>query len=309
MLGRNRAPLRSHLSFANVTSVLALTVAVATGGAYAANTIGGGDVIDESLTGRDVRGTNATATAAGVNGGLTGADVSGQPPQPSVGQEEVPGSLTTWDLADRTIRARDVAADALTGAQVMEGTLTRVPRALEADRVRPNGVGTAALQDGAVTRGKIALPERWRWIGDSGQPAFQNGWRNYDSAAAHKDAFVQHAAYGTDQLGWVHLRGQVKAGTSDVAFTLPSAWCPRYFMEWIVWAGTSSHFARVIVNRRDEGAAGCDVRLVPVGHTGPSPWVNLNVSWPSYELDTALLPRERPIVVDPGDPGPIDPGG
>ena len=43
------ARLRSRLTFANVCSFLALTIALGTGGAYAANTVGSDDIIDEQM--------------------------------------------------------------------------------------------------------------------------------------------------------------------------------------------------------------------------------------------------------------------
>jgi hypothetical protein len=50
------AKLRPHLSFANVASALALFIAVSTGGANATHlVVNGSDVVDESLTGADVR--------------------------------------------------------------------------------------------------------------------------------------------------------------------------------------------------------------------------------------------------------------
>jgi hypothetical protein len=42
MLGR----LRSHLTYANVMSTIAVFVAVSTGGAYAANTIFSSDIVE-----------------------------------------------------------------------------------------------------------------------------------------------------------------------------------------------------------------------------------------------------------------------
>ena len=68
--------LRSHLTYANVTATLALFVALG-GSSYAALSITGRDVKNNSLTGRDVR------------------------------------SLTTKDVRDGSLQARDLAADTL----------------------------------------------------------------------------------------------------------------------------------------------------------------------------------------------------
>jgi hypothetical protein len=54
----------SRLSYANVTATLALFVALG-GRAYAAATISGADVVDESLTGADIKGKSATSPPPG----------------------------------------------------------------------------------------------------------------------------------------------------------------------------------------------------------------------------------------------------
>jgi len=80
-------------------------------------------VVDESLTGVDIKGKNGTSTTASVNGTLTGADISGQAANPSVGQPFVDGSLTTADTKNNT----------LTGADINESTLATVPSADKVD--------------------------------------------------------------------------------------------------------------------------------------------------------------------------------
>src|SRR3954471_16745150 len=95
--------IKARLSFANVTSVLALFFAVGGTSAYAVNEWTGANVQDETLTGADVRGTDGTSTTAAVNGSLTGADIAGQQAIPSLGQPFKTGSLTTWDVKDNTL--------------------------------------------------------------------------------------------------------------------------------------------------------------------------------------------------------------
>jgi hypothetical protein len=134
MLGR----LTSRLTFANVCSCLALFVALGTGGAYAANTIGSADVVDDSLTGADIKGHRATSTSPFVNGSLTG-----------------------YDIADRSLRADDLAGDAvtgdkvpdssLTGSDINESTLRTVPNADKLDGIDASGfqkAGTVAISQG-----------------------------------------------------------------------------------------------------------------------------------------------------------------
>ena len=47
--------LRRGFTFANVCSCIALIVALGTGGAYAANTVGSDDIIDESIQSVDIK--------------------------------------------------------------------------------------------------------------------------------------------------------------------------------------------------------------------------------------------------------------
>src|SRR3954451_9607806 len=101
--------LRSHLTYSNVIATLALFFAVGGTSAYAINEWTGANIKDESLTGADVRGVNGTSTVKGVNGGLGGADVSGQPSIASSGQAAVNGSLTGYDIADGSLRGVDVS--------------------------------------------------------------------------------------------------------------------------------------------------------------------------------------------------------
>src|SRR3954463_3608742 len=91
----------------DVMAAIAFFIAVAGGTAYAANTIGSADVIDESLTGADVKGKNATSTPPAPNGSTTTADVAGQPSNSALGQPNINGTLTTYDIQDRTLRGGD----------------------------------------------------------------------------------------------------------------------------------------------------------------------------------------------------------
>ena len=98
-----RLPRPSH---AIVVAYLALFVALGSGSAYAINEWTGANIVDNSLTGADVRGKR---------------------------QPYVNGSLNTWDLTDGSILGRDVKDESLTGADIAEGTLWTVPAAYEAD--------------------------------------------------------------------------------------------------------------------------------------------------------------------------------
>lgn len=87
-------PPRNRPSYANVTSTLALFVALG-GTSYAAATISGSDVRDHSLTGRDI-----------ARGSLTGTQIKSR----SVpGGDLVSGSVTSTQIRRGTIREPDLA--------------------------------------------------------------------------------------------------------------------------------------------------------------------------------------------------------
>lgn len=59
-------------------------------------------------------------------------------------------------------------------------------------------------------------------VGDSGEPAFQNSWINYDTAT------FRGARFWKDPMGVVHLEGLVKNGAAapSTVFTLPAGYRP-----------------------------------------------------------------------------------
>ena len=91
--------MRKHLTYANAMATLAFLIAVAGGTAYAANTIGSSDVIDESLLSRDVK-----------NGQVKTADIGN-------------GEVRSADVADGNLTGADVAANSLKGSDIDESTL------------------------------------------------------------------------------------------------------------------------------------------------------------------------------------------
>lgn len=70
---------------------------------------------------------------------------------------------------------------------------------------------------------QLQLPqvETIRYIGSSGQPAFQGTWVNYGGG-------FEEAGYWKDPWGLVHLCGLVKLGTINTpVFTLPGGYRPK----------------------------------------------------------------------------------
>jgi hypothetical protein len=66
---------RKHLTYANVVATLALFVALAGGTAYAANTVGSSDVIDNSLQSADLKDGSAVSGADVIDNSVTGGDI------------------------------------------------------------------------------------------------------------------------------------------------------------------------------------------------------------------------------------------
>ena len=123
--------LRRNLTYANVTSTVAIVLVVGGGAAYAADTIGSSDIIDESILSQDIKNSEVkTADIANnqvlptdvrdddlSNGGLEAADLA----PGSVGTSEVDGSLTGGDIADtNTLGDPDIDQDSL-GLVAAEG--------------------------------------------------------------------------------------------------------------------------------------------------------------------------------------------
>ena len=101
---------------------------VLTGGtAYASHlVVNGSDVVDESLTGSDVRGTAGTADTPAVNGSLTFKDISGQPANAANGSPFIDGTLTQWDIKNNSLTGSDVANGSISGSDIADNSLTNL---------------------------------------------------------------------------------------------------------------------------------------------------------------------------------------
>jgi hypothetical protein len=102
------ARIRSHFMRQPV-AYLALFVALGGTSAYAANTIGSDDVIDDSLRSEDIK-----------NGTLRGGDLATN----TIGSTRiVDDTLTADDIKNGTIGASDVAANSLGGGRIADNSL------------------------------------------------------------------------------------------------------------------------------------------------------------------------------------------
>jgi hypothetical protein len=99
-----------------------------------------------------------------------------------------------------------------------------------------------------------ALPlviEPVRFIGDVGQPAFENDWVNYDAGTSAPDFSnpdFRNAGFYKDR-GRVYMQGVIKNGTGATFFTLPAGYRPfnqRGFT--VLNGGATSNVAYVVVD-------------------------------------------------------------
>jgi hypothetical protein len=117
--------IRSRLTYANVVSTLALFLAVSAGGAYAANTIGSSDIIDESLLSQDIK-----------NGEVKNADLA-------------ENSITSTRLANGSIQNSDLGPDAVTTSKIKAGNV-------DSTDLADNAVTTAKIANGQVGSADVA---------------------------------------------------------------------------------------------------------------------------------------------------------
>jgi len=101
----------------------------------------------------------------------------------------------------------------------------------------PPGVGIpAAVQNGQYLKGvggqivfnNVVEDTAWHNVGASGEPAFQNGWTNYNAPQFPAAAFRR----GPD--GFVHLKGLIANGTVGTnIFTLPAGYRPAAWSHFL----------------------------------------------------------------------------
>jgi len=125
--------MRKHLTYANVMATIAVFIALG-GTAYAVNTVGSSDVIDESLLSQDIKngevkvadiGQGAVASDEVKNDAITNADVA-------------PNTLSSARILDATLTGADVANNTLKGADIDEATLDVGDAARAYARISPD---------------------------------------------------------------------------------------------------------------------------------------------------------------------------
>jgi hypothetical protein len=137
-----RERLRSHLTYANVISTLALFLVLSSGVAYAANTVFSTDIVDGEVKTQDLA-LNSVNTGRIANGGVESVDLKDNAGVKSadvvddtatdgglVSADIRNGEVRTGEVRDNALRSADVLNDSLTGTDVDESSLGEVPSAL-----------------------------------------------------------------------------------------------------------------------------------------------------------------------------------
>jgi hypothetical protein len=136
-------------TYANITSTLALVVALGAGGAYAANTVTSKDIVDGQVKAADLH-RNSVGSSTIKERSVAAPDMAA-------------GSVASTSLQDGAVRAEHLAAGSVSSVTVEEGSLKGSDLAtgtigtfsigdgqVMGSDLGPNSVTTAKLQDGQV---------------------------------------------------------------------------------------------------------------------------------------------------------------
>ena len=137
-----RTPAR--VTYANVTSTLALVVALSAGGAYAANTIRSKDIVDGQVKAADLH-KNSVSSAAIKDRAVTAADLA-------------PGAVGSGALLEQSVRLDQLGPNAVDSSKILDNSVTSsdiANSAVGSFDIKDGGVQASDLADFAVTSEKI----------------------------------------------------------------------------------------------------------------------------------------------------------
>jgi len=147
--------LRRRLTFANVCSLLALVVALGTGSAYAANTIGSSDIIDESIQSVDIK--NGEVRQGDINdGGVTSHKIA----DGTVANSDIAtGAIGSNSVLDESLTSSDLGTDSVGATEIADSSIDSgeiVDNSLFAQDLAPNSVGSSEIAADAVGASEVA---------------------------------------------------------------------------------------------------------------------------------------------------------
>jgi len=154
-------------------------------------------------------------------------------------------SVGTKQLKRSAVTSPKVKNNTLTGADINEARLGKVPSAVRADNATnaTNATNAVALGGKPASDYAQAGAEAVRVIGAPGQAPFGAGW-GFGGVPSE-----EVPGYWKDPAGTVHLRGAAGrlSGTGVVMFTLPAGYRPNLQL-WYITYGSGLTQAYVSVN-------------------------------------------------------------
>jgi hypothetical protein len=166
------------------------------------------------------------------------------------------GAFAASKVGKNVIKSKNIAPKAIKTSDLHNG-------AVKASKLGANAVDTAKIANNAVTGGKIAngtvTQTKIAATKFSAISGFTNGWNSSSLDAPQ---------FGTDPLGFVHLRGDTAGGTDNQSmFTLPAGSRPSAFRQFAVTSGFATECTLTVDPSGTVTPTGCNnlfVALDPV---------------------------------------------
>lgn len=195
-----RKAIGGRLTYANVASTLALTLALGTGTAYAANTVRSRDIVNGQVKTEDLA-KNAVRSAKIANGHVKRADVAGG----AIDSSKVAlDSLTSDDLAASSVGQSEIATNGVGAAEIAT-----------------NGVGATEIADNSIDGGEIVNGSIFGADianGTIGSAKIANG--NITGAHVANNSLTTADIAGTDSLGSISLAAGAVANGRCKQYTM-----------------------------------------------------------------------------------------
>jgi len=137
--------IRRGLTFANVCSFLALTIALGTGGAYAADTVFSSDIVDGEVRNPDLHDYAVTSQKV-LGGAVTSSKLHD-------------GAVTAPKLAPDSVGSDAIANDAVQATEIADSSIDSgeiVDNSLFASDLAPSSVGSSEIATDAVGSSEVA---------------------------------------------------------------------------------------------------------------------------------------------------------
>jgi hypothetical protein len=128
-------------------------------------------------------------------------------------------AMAASTLGTNTVGPRQLRRNAVTTAKVKNKAITAAkikPGTLTGAQVNTSSLGTVPA---AQTANSLAPPENWHIVGASGEPQFEEKWKNQGPP-------LLSVAFFKDDEGIVHLRGVAANGKNGLVFKLPPGFRP-----------------------------------------------------------------------------------